>query len=183
MGDVVQLPVSSMPYHLASQVWRLSQPPDPAYAGLPLIKPYPDPAAAEWLRRKREWMAERATREGCHEWFVSLCLGINGVTADAFHRREIAIWEMCQDMPLFVWSIETRRAMWARTSFLPTPGECREVFETYLVPFRREIAALEHIAYAEPEPEPTRSSKRYVPPLPPEWALNGPAHPPAEPGV
>jgi hypothetical protein len=179
MGDVIPLPLAPMPDRLARQVWELSRPPNPAFRGFP-VEVYHDPAAKEWLRRKRELLAQRAERDDCHEWFVLLCLGINGITEDAFKWREAAIWEMCQELPAFVWCVETRRTMWARTPFLPAPGECHEVLVAYRALLTREIDALERIANANPAPA-YKETPRYVLPRPPEWAFNGPAvSPPAD---
>lgn len=167
--NIIHLPLK-MPPDLAGQVARVSRPPDPEYAGHPPLEPSYNPAAADWLKRKRE-LIKQASRQQCHEWLVGLVFGINGVTKAQTEGREVAIWSMCRALPDLVWCEETMQAMWARTAFLPTPGECREVFEAYLAPLLREIAALERIVAAPKLRQVVLPP--YEPPVAPEWATKG----------
>jgi hypothetical protein len=164
--NIIHIPLK-MPQPLAKQVAVLNLPPNPEYAEHPPLEPVYDPAAGDWLKRKRE-MIKQASRQQCHEWLAGLVLGINGVTRAQTEGREMAIWSMCRALPDLVWCEETMQAMWARTSFLPTPGECFEVFEAHVAPLLAEIAALERIARVLP-PRPVVQTQPYEPPPAPEW--------------
>jgi hypothetical protein len=166
MTGITRLPLK-LPPQLADQVATLARPPNPEFAGFPALKPIHDPAAGEWLRRKRELITQ-AVREDCHDWLLMLSHGINGVAEGVLERREFAIWSMCCDLPGLVWCEETMRAMWKRTAFLPTPGECRDVLEAYAAPLLREIEVLERIANT-PAPKPRTILPPYEPPPAPEW--------------
>lgn len=167
MSNVIRLPLE-MPPLLAQQVAALSWPPNPDYAGFPPLEPEHNPAAGEWLRRKRD-LIKQASRDDCHEWLVLLGCGINGVDGSTLKLREEAVWDRCADLPALVWCKETRRAMWDRTPFLPSPGECHEVLSAHLAPLLAEIAALERIA-AIPAPKPIAPPEPYqIPAWAPEW--------------
>lgn len=166
MSNIVRI-TRAMPPKLADQVKRLNRHPDPAFADFPAPDIAHDPEAAEWLRRKRE-LVRQASREDCHDWLVLLSHGINGVAEDLLERRELAIWSMCRDLPDLVWCEETMQAMWKRTSFLPTPGECRELLEAHAAPLLAEIEALERIAHVPP-PKPQTIAPPYQPPPAPIW--------------
>lgn len=168
MSNVIKLPLN-MPPALAQQVALLNLPSNPEYAEHPPLAPEHNPAAGEWLRRKRE-LIKQATRDDCSAWFALLVFGINGVEETTCKLREEAIWDRCSDLPALVWCKETRRAIWDLTPFLPSPGECHKVLSAHLAPLLAEIAALERIA-AAPPPKPPEILPPYQPPAwTPEWA-------------
>lgn len=174
--NIVPLPLK-MPLSLARQVEQLTRPLDAAYAGFPPLEPDHDPAAADWARRKREKI-KQASRQQCLDWLTMLGDGLNGVTEEAVRKRALAVWMLCCDLPDLVWSPETLRIMWKRTPFLPTPGECHDVFTAYLAPLLREIEALESIADTPPSVVRTKAPPYVIPPAP-EWAGSGLAHRPS----
>lgn len=126
--------------------------------------------AAEWLARRKA-LAAPGSREQCHAWMAVLVQGVNGVTESGALGREAAIWAMCHDLPAFVWCQKTVNELWARTAFLPSPGEAREVLAAYSAPLLKEITALEKIATATPPPR-LEQAPPYVMPRAPEWAFD-----------
>lgn len=143
---MIMLP-PEMPPDLSRQLALLTRPFDPDYESQP-PEPRYDPAAAAWLERKRSLLAP-GERGLCYAWLAALAQGINGVTPELLGARGAAIWSMCQGLPGIVWCEATMHAMWARTAFLPSPGECREVLVGHAERLRREIRALERIVAAQ----------------------------------
>jgi hypothetical protein len=144
--NIIQLPLKMSP-GLEAQISLFNRQPDPQYADRDPLLPVHDPAAADWLQRKRKQL-QPGTRDDCKEWLIRLVLGINGVSEEAFKGREEAVWERCADVPGFTWCKATRQTMQDRTPFLPSPGEVYAVLSEHAAPLKREIAALERIVSA-----------------------------------
>jgi hypothetical protein len=174
-GNVVSL-ASALPSTLAQQVEALTRPANKIYAGFPALGDEPSyhPDAQKWLQQKQAILARPASVKDCHDWLIIVACGVNGVTESDFKSREMAVWDRCDDLPALVWCKATRRTIFDRTPFLPSPGEVRAVLDGYLDQFKREIAALWRIA-REPKPGPPREIRwralpRYQhPPSTPEW--------------
>lgn len=160
-----------LPSDLAKQVRRI------VHLGSDAMIDFFDDAAF-WLKSRRE-LAAPGNRTQCHAWMTMLVQGINGVTETAAVGREAAIWAMCHDLPGFVWCQKTVNDAWAKTPFLPTPGEIREILTAHAAPLFREIAALEKIAAATPPPA-LQKAPPYEMPRAPDWVFDRKIQGPAE---
>lgn len=140
MNELVPFERSALPQALYGQVRRivvLGNEASVAYV----------PGAESWLADRRA-TATPGSRKACHAWVRAVIQGVNGVTPALAESRETAIWAMCNGLPAFVWCQATVRDMWAKTCFLPTPGEASEVLRACASPLHQEIEALEKIVAA-----------------------------------
>jgi hypothetical protein len=137
----------------------------------PVLEWQPDAAdAAEHLRAGMECPA---SREVVEVWLARLALMVANAPTDqvAAELQCGAVWELCSDLPVAVWSGESIKAYCDVEKYWPCPAELRQFLRSRAELIERQIAGFDRVAKApRARSGPARESTvPYTPPayLPP----------------